>query len=68
VAQKFYLEAKTALQYNRYPRLKMYLAYDQASGPAAGPACLSDYTASGRYDPVKQADFNQFAHAVLSHR
>jgi hypothetical protein len=68
VAQKFYLEAKTALQHNTYPRLKMYLAYDQASGPDAGPACLSDYTAAGRYDPVKQADFNQFAHAVLSHR
>lgn len=68
LAQQFYLEAKTALQANLYPRLKMYLAYESAGGPRAGPGCLSNFTASGQPDAAKQAAFNQFATAVLQHR
>jgi hypothetical protein len=67
LAQQFYLQAKAALQANAYPRLKMYLAFESAGGPKAGPGCLSNYTASGQPDGAKQADFNQFAHAVLQH-
>jgi len=65
---QFYLQAKASLRANAYPRLKMYLAYNSTGGPLAGPGCLSNYTAAGRPDAAKQADFNQFAHAVLSHR
>jgi hypothetical protein len=68
VAQNFYLEAKAALKANTFPRLKMYLAFDDASGPKAGPGCLSNYNESGQPDSVKQAYFNQFANAVLTDR
>jgi Glycosyl hydrolase family 26 len=67
VAQDFYLEAKSALAANDYPRLKMYLAYEDTGGPAAGKGCLSDYNNDGTYDRAKQANFNQFASAVLTH-
>lgn len=66
VAQSFYLQAKSALDANTYPKLKMYLAFDDASGPKAGPGCLSNYNQNGQPNPVKQADFNRFADAVLS--
>jgi hypothetical protein len=66
--RQFYLQAKQAVQANTYPRLKMYLAFNSAGGPKAGPGCLSNYTAQGQPDAVKQADFNQFASAVLAHR
>ncbi len=64
--QNFYLQGKAALAANKYPRLKMYVAFDDATGPAAGAGCLSNYTQTGRLDATKQADFNQFADAVLA--
>jgi hypothetical protein len=67
-ADKFYLEAKRAFAANAYPRLKMYLVYASTAGPKAGPGCLSDYSSSGRPDPAKQANLNQFASTVLGHR
>jgi hypothetical protein len=66
-ANDFYLQAKSAFQANTYPRLKMYLVYADSGGPKAGPGCLSNYNNYGQQDTVKQANFNQFAHAVLSH-
>jgi hypothetical protein len=66
-ANDFYLQAKSAFQANTYPRLKMYLVYADSGGPKAGPGCLSNYNNYGQQDSVKQANFNQFAHAVLSH-
>jgi hypothetical protein len=66
-ANDFYLQAKSAFQADTYPRLKMYLVYADSGGPKAGPGCLSNYNNYGQQDSVKQANFNQFAHAVLSH-
>ena len=66
-ANDFYLQAKIAFQANTYPKLKMYLVYADSGGPKAGPGCLSDYNSYGQQDSVKQANFNQFARAVLSH-
>jgi hypothetical protein len=66
LAQNFYLQAKSAFEANVYPRLKMYLAYDDAGGPKSGPGCLSNFNQFGQPDAVKQANFNQFARAVLS--
>lgn len=66
-ANDFYLQAKSAFQADTYPRLKMYLVYADSGGPKAGPGCLSNYNNYGQQDSVKQDNFNQFAHAVLSH-
>jgi len=44
----------------------MYLAYADTGGPKAGPGCLSNYNNYGQPDTAKQANFNQFAHAVLA--
>ena len=63
MAQDFDLQAKTAFEANEYPRLKMYLAYDDAG---ANKGCLSNYTAQGQLDPTKQSDFNQFIDALLA--
>ena len=46
----------------------MYLAYADSGGPKAGPGCLSNYNNYGQPDTAKQASFNQFAKAVLSHQ
>jgi hypothetical protein len=46
----------------------MYLLYASTAGPKAGPGCLSDYSATGRPDPAKQAYLNQFASTVLGRR
>jgi len=67
-ANDFYLQAKSALEANTYPRLKMYLAYADTGGPRAGPGCLSNYNSYGQPDSTKQANFKQFAQAVLAHR
>ena len=45
----------------------MYLAYADAGGPEGLPGCLSNYNNTGQPDTAKQASFNQFAKAVLSH-
>ena len=65
-ANDFYLQAKSALEANTYPKLKMYLAYADTGGPKAGPGCLSNYNNYGQPDTAKQANYNQFAHAVLA--
>lgn len=67
-ANDFYLQAKQAFEANAYPKLKMYLAYAATAGPKAGPGCLSDYNSYGQPDTTKQANFNQFAQAVLADR
>lgn len=67
-ANDFYLQARDAVQANTYPRLKMYLAYADTGGPKAGPGCLSNYNSFGQPDAAKQANFNQFAGAVLARR
>jgi len=67
-ANDFYLEAKSAFEANLYPRLKMYLVYADSGGPKAGPGCLSNYNNFGQSDTTKQANFNEFAKAVLSHQ
>jgi hypothetical protein len=67
-ASDFYVQAKSAFNANAYPRLKMYLAYTSASGPKAGPGCLSNYNQNGQPDAAKQAKFNEFARAVLARR
>jgi hypothetical protein len=58
---QYYQQATQALQANTYPRLKMYMIFDNSVGPNAGPGCLTNYTASGTYDPAKQRYFNLFA-------
>lgn len=67
-ANDFYLQAKSAFEANTYPRLKMYLVYADSGGPKAGPGCLSNYNSFGQPDSAKQANFNQFAKTVISHR
>ena len=67
-ANDFYLQAKKAFDANTYPRLKMYLVYADSGGPKAGPGCLSNYNSFGQPDSAKQANFNQFAKTVISHR
>jgi hypothetical protein len=67
-ANDFYVQAKSAFDANTYPKLKMYLVYASSGGPKAGPGCLSNYNNSGQPDTAKQANFNQFAKAVLSHQ
>jgi len=66
-ANDFYVQAKNAFQADTYPKLKMYLVYASSGGPKAGPGCLSNYNNSGQPDTAKQANFNEFAKAVLSH-
>ena len=66
-ANDFYVQAKNAFQANTYPKLKMYLVYASSGGPKAGPGCLSNYNNAGQPDTAKQANFNDFAKAVLSH-
>jgi len=66
-ANDFYLQAKSAFEAGTYPRLKMYLVFASSGGPKAGPGCLSNYNNFGQPDSAKQANFNQFAKAVLSH-
>lgn len=39
-----------------------------AAGPRAGPGCLSNYNQNGQPDATKQANFNEFAKAVLARR
>jgi hypothetical protein len=60
-ASQYYLGAKAALDANGYPRLKMYMVYDNSLGPRAGLGCLTNYTVAGAYDPAKQTGFNLFA-------
>jgi hypothetical protein len=65
-ANDFYVQAKNAFDAGTYPKLKMYLAYADTGGHQAGPGCLSNYNNYGQPDTAKQANFNQFAKAVLS--
>ena len=67
-AGDFYLQAKSAFDANTYPRLKMYLAYTSTAGGRAGPGCLSNYNQNGQPNAAKQANFNEFAEAVLARR
>jgi hypothetical protein len=67
-ANDFYVQAKNAFDAGTYPKLKMYLAYADTGGHQAGPGCLSNYNNYGQPDTAKQANFNQFAKAVLSHQ
>jgi hypothetical protein len=67
-ANDFYLQAKSAFEAGTYPKLKMYLVFASSGGPKAGPGCLSNYNNFGQPDTAKQANFNQFAKAVLSHQ
>jgi hypothetical protein len=56
-----YLEsAKTALDASTYPKLKLYMVYDD-TGNNAGPGCLTDSNIAGTYDPSRQSLFNKFA-------
>ncbi|HUD10811.1 MAG TPA: hypothetical protein VMS08_00250 [Candidatus Saccharimonadia bacterium] len=57
---QYYGEAKAALDAGTYPRLKMYMIYDD-SGNNAGMGCLTEYSKAGVYDPTEQADYNAFA-------
>lgn len=65
LARDFYLQAKESVQDRAYPRLHMYIAYDDARGPKASPGCLSDYLSYGQPDNAKQQSFNQFVDTVL---
>jgi hypothetical protein len=58
---QYYDDAKSALDSNTYPRLKMYLNFASTSGPGAGLGCLPDYSHAGAYDPTEQQYFNHFA-------
>jgi hypothetical protein len=58
---QYYQEAKSALDANIYPNLKLYMVFASTNGPDAGYGCLTNYAANGTYDPVKQIYFNQFA-------
>lgn len=55
----YFDSAKTALDTNAYPRLKMYMVYDD-TGNNAGPGCLVDHLPSGAYDGTKLAAFKKF--------
>jgi len=56
----YYSQMKTALDNNTFPRLKMYMAYDD-SGNNAGMGCLTEYSKAGNYDPTEQSYYNKFA-------
>lgn len=56
----YYQQMKTALDDNTYPRLKMYMVYDD-NGNNAGMGCLTEYSKAGTYDPTEQTDYNNFA-------
>ncbi|HEV2412924.1 MAG TPA: Ig-like domain-containing protein [Candidatus Saccharimonadales bacterium] len=58
--QGYFSSIKTALDNNTYPRIKMYMVYDD-TGNGAGPGCLVDHLPNGSYDATKLAAFNQFA-------
>src|SRR5262249_9432183 len=62
---QYFNSATSDFQANNFPNLKMYMAY-ASTGNNAGPGCLSNYDANEVYDTTKQADFNQFAKAVLN--
>jgi hypothetical protein len=57
---QYYQQMKSALDANAYPRLKMYMAYDD-NGNNAGMGCLTEYSKAGKYDPTEQSYFNKFA-------
>jgi hypothetical protein len=60
---QYYGEAKAALDANSYPRLKMYMIYDD-NGNNAGMGCLTEYSKAGTFDPTEQSDYNAFADDV----
>jgi hypothetical protein len=57
---QYYQQLKNALDGNAYPRLKMYMVYDD-NGNNAGMGCLTEYSKAGIYDPTEQAGYNMFA-------
>jgi hypothetical protein len=62
---RYYRQAARALAANTYPRLKMYLIFDNSLGPHSGPGCLTNYATTGAYDPAKQRYFNVFANSPV---
>jgi hypothetical protein len=59
-----YDQAKAALDNNAYPKLKMYMIYDD-SGNNAGPGCMTEYSLAGKLDPTEQSHYNGFADDAL---
>jgi hypothetical protein len=57
---QYYGQAKTALDANSYPKLKMYMVYDD-NGNGAGMGCLTEYSVTGTLDQTEQTDYNAFA-------
>ncbi len=68
-ARQYFLQGKAAVEQNKYPRLKMYIIFAN-TGNSSGPGCLTNYDPGPfgqyRYDPRKQAAFNQLADAVFA--
>ncbi len=58
-SDNYYKSAKTALDTNQFPKLKLYMVYDDTAG--AGLGCLTDSSIRGTHDTTKQASFNAFA-------
>lgn len=56
----YYSQMKLAIDNNTFPRLKLYMAYDD-NGNNAGMGCLTEYSKAGAYDATEQADYNKFA-------
>ncbi len=61
---QYYAEVKNALDANTYPRLKMFMIYDN-SGNNAGMGCLTGYSKAGTPDPTEQAHYNNFVNDPL---
>jgi len=57
---QYFTDANAAISANTYPKLKLYMIYDD-TGNDAGPGCLTDSNISGTYDPTKQTYFNTLA-------
>jgi hypothetical protein len=57
---KYYDDAKAALDNNTFPRLKLYMVYDD-NGNNAGMGCLTGYDYAGTLDPTEQQHYNAFA-------
>lgn len=61
--RQYYSDAKSAFDAGTYPKLKMYLVWDDKLGDAS--ECLTNYDNNNVTDSVKQSNFNKLYNDLL---
>lgn len=60
-AYQYYAQAREALDADTFPKLKMYLAFDEDDQATGNGSYRVAYDVAGNYDPAEQAAYNEFA-------